>query len=316
MCIHPGRRSNSMELKDISKVLIVGAGTMGQQIAFQCAAHGYGVTICDVNASALAVGLHRLSAYADELVAGGYMDRQTAEKAVTQIAATTDETDAAHEADLLSESIPEDPALKRKVFARFNELCPSRTIFTTNTSMLIPSVIAESTGRPERFLAFHFHQPVWVGNVADIMPHPGTATEIVKLVRDFARSINQIPMVLRKENHGYVFNAMYGSLNCAAIALVANGVASVQDVDRAWMGIMKMPIGPLGMLDNVGLDTVLHISETSDVDCKDEQNRTNIEFLKKEYIDKGWLGTKTGRGFYTYPNPAYQDPDFLLVDEN
>lgn len=305
-----------MELKDIRKVLIVGSGTMGRQIAFQCAAHGFGVTLYDIDGAALDTSLKRLGAYADSLVNGGHLERRRAEQALAGIAATTDAAEAAREADLLNESIPEDPALKGKVFARFNELCPSRTIFTTNTSMLVPSVIAEATGRPERFLAFHFHQPVWVGNVADVMPHPGTAADVVTLVRDFARSINQIPMVLRKENHGYVFNAMYGPLNSAAIALVANGVASVHDVDRAWMGIMKMPVGPLGMLDNVGLDTVLHITESSNVARNDPQTRINAEFIKREYVDKGWLGTKSGRGFYSYPNSAYQDPDFLMGKES
>ncbi|HOE99639.1 MAG TPA: 3-hydroxyacyl-CoA dehydrogenase [Rectinema sp.] len=305
-----------MEMKDIKKVLIVGAGTMGQQIAFQCAAHGYKVILYDMNEAALVVAQQRLTAYANDLIAGGYLERAVAEKAFAQIATTTDEAEAAREADLLSESVPENPALKRKVFARFNDLCPSRTVFTTNTSMLLPSVIAEATGRPERFLAFHFHQPVWIGNVADVMPHPGTSAEVVKLVRDFACSINQIPMVLHKENHGYVFNAMYSSLNGAAIALVADGVASVHDVDRAWMAITKMPIGPLGMLDSVGLDTALHITESSNADHYDSRNYKNAEFLKKEYVDKGWLGVKTGRGFYTYPNPAYQDPDFLKGKEN
>lgn len=305
-----------MELNEIKKVLIVGSGTMGRQIAFQCAAHSYGVTLYDIDGAALDTSLKRLGAYADSLVNGGHLERRRAEIALAGIAATTDAVEAAKEADLLNESIPEDPALKGKVFARFNELCPSRTIFTTNTSMLVPSVIAEATGRPERFLAFHFHQPVWVGNVADVMPHPGTAADVVTLVRDFARSINQIPMVLRKENHGYVFNAMYGPLNSAAIALVANGVASVHDVDRAWMGIMKMPVGPLGMLDNVGLDTVLHITESSNVARNDPQTRINGEFIKREYVDKGWLGTKSGRGFYSYPNPAYQDPDFLMGKES
>lgn len=113
----------------------------------------------------------------------------------------------------------------------------------------------------------------------------------VTLVRDFARSINQIPMVLRKENHGYLFNAMYSPLNAAAIALVANGVALVHDV---------------------GLVTALHIAESSNVTGDDLQNRKNAEFLKREYADKGWLGVRTGRGFYTYPNPAYRDPDFLM----
>ncbi|HOP41819.1 MAG TPA: 3-hydroxyacyl-CoA dehydrogenase [Geobacteraceae bacterium] len=304
-----------MELQEIKKVLIVGGGTMGQQIAFQCAAHGYGVSFYDIDEGALEKALERLSAYADNLVTGGYLERQTAEKALAGIAVTTDAMEAAKDTDLLSESVPEDQALKGKVFARFNELCPARTIFTTNTSMLVPSVIAGATGRPERFLAFHFHQPVWIGNVADIMPHPGTSAEVVTLVRDFARSINQIPLVLRKENHGYVFNAMYSPLNFAAITLLANGVASVHDVDRAWMGIMKMSIGPLGMLDNVGLDTALHVAESSKVTRNDPQTRINAEFLKKEYVDRGWLGVKTGQGFYTYPNPAYQDPDFLKGKE-
>jgi 3-hydroxybutyryl-CoA dehydrogenase len=89
----------------------------------------------------------------------------------------------------------------------------------------------------------------------------------------------------------------------------------VHDVDRAWMGIMKMSVGPLGMLDAVGLDTALHISESSNVARDDPQIRKNAEFIKREYVDKGWLGVKTGRGFYTYPNPAYQDPDFLKGKE-
>jgi 3-hydroxybutyryl-CoA dehydrogenase len=305
-----------MELKDIKKVLIVGGGTMGQQIAFQCAAHGYRVCLYDIDGGALEKALERLSAYAGNLVTGGHLERRTAEKALAGIAATTDAAEAARDTYLLSESVPEDPTLKGKVFARFNELCPARAIFTTNTSLLVPSVIAEATGRPERFLAFHFHQPAWIGNVADIMPHPGTSAEVVTLVRDFARSINQIPMVLRKENHGYVFNAMYSPLNAAAIALVANGVASVHDVDRAWMGIMKMPIGPLGMLDGVGLDTALHITESSDIARTDPQALKNAEFIKREYVDKGWLGVKTGRGFYTYPNPEYQDPAFLKGTES
>jgi 3-hydroxybutyryl-CoA dehydrogenase len=305
-----------MERKDIKKVLIVGSGTMGQQIAFQCAAHGYGVTLYDIDEAALEKATKRLAAYAENLITGGHLQRQTAEKTLAGIATTTDAVEAAGDADLISESVPEDPVLKGKVFAQFNQLCPGRTIFTTNTSLLLPSLFAEATGRPDRFLAFHFHQPTWVANVADIMPHPGTLADVVTLVRDFAVSINQIPMVLRKENHGYVFNAMGSPLNAAAIALVANGVASVHDVDRAWMGIMKMPVGPLGMLDDVGLDTAWHISQSAAATSDDPQILKNAEFLKKEYLDKGWLGTKSGRGFYSYPNPEYQDPDFLRGKES
>ncbi len=300
-----------MELKDIGKILMVGAGTMGQQIAFQCAAHGYDVSLYDVDESVLESARQRISEYAEFLVGGGHLDRQTAIIGLGKIKTTASAAEAALDADLLIEAVPEDPVLKGKVFAQFNELCSARTIFTTNTSLLVPSLIAGFTGRPDRFLAFHFHQPVWIGNVADVMPHPGTSAEIVALVREFAKSINQVPMVLKKENYGYVFNAMYSALTGAAITLAANDVASVEDIDRAWMGVMKTPVGPLGTLDVVGLDTAWHITEYFANALKDPQTRKNADFLKREYVDKGWLGLKSGRGFYAYPDPAYQSTTFI-----
>lgn len=300
-----------MQLTEIKNVLIVGGGTMGQQIAFQCAAHGYTVTIYEVARETLESAPRRLEEYAAQLAAAGHLGQDAARAAFAHITYTADSQQAAVEADLLSESIPEDPVLKAEVFAQFNQLCPARTIFTTNTSSLVPSLFAEATGRPDRFAALHFHQPVWVSNVADVMPHPGTVSQVVTLLRDFARSINQIPLVLSKENYGYVFNSMYSSLNSAAITLAANAVASIEDIDRSWMAIMKMGIGPLGMLDVVGLDTVWHITEYWANVTQDPQTRKNADFIKKEYLDKGWLGVKSGRGFYTYPGPAYQARDFL-----
>jgi len=299
-----------MKLMDIKKVLVVGGGTMGQQIAFQCAAHGYAVIIFDLTDKILKRARLRINSYADYLMAEGRLDEKTAGRALGNITATVDAERAAG-VDLLMESVPEDPALKGDVFARFNKLCPERTIFTTNSSLLVPSQMAGATGRPDRFLALHFHQPVWVGNLADVMPHDGTAAEVLALVRDFARSINQIPLVLKKENYGYVFNAMYSGLNSAAITLAANGIADVEDIDRAWMVVMKMSVGPLGMLDMVGLDTVWHVTEYWANTIGDPQTIKNARYLKREYLDKGWLGVKSGRGFYTYPHPVYQDPEFL-----
>jgi len=300
-----------MLLTDIKKVLVLGAGTMGQQIGFQCAAQGYSVILYDVASEALARAPLQLAEYAGHLVAAGHLSQAAAASALGQIIYTGNAAQSAAEADLVSESIPEDLALKSKVFAQFNQLCPPCTIFTTNTSSLVPSLFADATGRPELFAALHFHQPVWTANVADIMPHPGTSPQVVAVLREFARSINQVPLVLSKENYGYVFNAMYSSLNSAAMTLAANGVASIEDIDRSWMVVMKMGVGPLGMLDMVGLDTVWHITEYWANATKDPQTRKNADFLKRDYIDKGWLGVKSGRGFYTYPDPAFQSPDFL-----
>jgi 3-hydroxybutyryl-CoA dehydrogenase len=299
-----------MEIEDVTRVAIVGAGTMGQQIAFQCAGHGYEVVVYDIDQSALEGALKRIEAYAGEMEAGGAITSELRVSSLARIALTTDVQTAAQDADLLSEAVPEDPDLKGRVLAEFNAACPPRTIFMTNTSTLLPSQFAEASGRGERLLALHFHIPVWINNLADVMPHSGTAPEVTQLVLAFARRIGQVPIELHQEHNGYVFNSMYSALNTAAIALAQQGVASIEDIDRSWMHITKAPVGPLGALDAVGLDTVWTMTDYWARRLGDGQLRANAAFLK-EYIDRGDLGVKTGRGFYTYPDPAYARPGFI-----
>ena len=301
-----------MSIQDVRRVLIVGSGTMGLQIGLQCATHDCHVVLYDVDPAALATGMTRIRGYADEQVAAGLIDAGARERALAIITTTTDPAAAAADADLLSESVPEDPALKGRVLGQFDSLCPPRTIFTTNTSSLLPSTFAAAAGRPDRFAALHFHQPVWQSNVVDVMPLPGTAPETTELLWAFARRIGQVPILVRKESPGYVFNAMYNALNREAITLAANGVASVEDVDRAWMGIMKMPIGPFGMLDGVGIDTVWHITDYWAGRTGDAQLQRNAAFLRG-YIDRGCVGVKSGEGFYRYPGPAWATPGFVAA---
>jgi 3-hydroxybutyryl-CoA dehydrogenase len=299
-----------MRIEDVRRVAIVGAGTMGQQIGFQCAGHGYDVVVYDTDPKALEAAVVRIDAYADELEAGGVITSELRASSQARLTLTSDLPTAARDADLLSEAIPEDPDLKGRVLAEFNAACPPRTIFMTNTSTLLPSQFAKQSGRGDRVLALHFHLPVWVNNLADVMPHPGTALEVTQLVVAFARRLVQVPIELRREHNGYVFNSMYGALNTAAIALAEQGVASIEDIDRSWMHITKAPVGPLGALDAVGLDTVWTITEYWAGRLGDQQLRANAKFLKA-YVDRGDLGVKSGRGFYTYPNPAYAQPGFI-----
>jgi 3-hydroxybutyryl-CoA dehydrogenase len=299
-----------MDIDDVRRVLVVGCGTMGLQVGLQCATHGCDVAMYDLEPVALEAGERRLRGYAEELVAAGRIGSTTRDRARGRISWTSDPATAAAGADILSESVPEDPALKGRVLGQFGRLCPPRTIFTTNTSTLLPSTYAAATGRPDRFAALHFHQPVWQSNVVDVMPLPGTAPETTELLWAFARKIGQIPILVRKESPGYVFNAMYNAINREAITLAANGIASVEDVDRAWIGIFKMPIGPFGMLDGVGLDTVWHITDHWAGVTGNPQLRRNAAFLK-EYVDRGCLGTKSGEGFYRYPDPAFARPGFV-----
>jgi len=299
-----------MNIEDIQRVLVVGAGTMGQQIALQCATHGYTVNLYDIAQPALEAAMTQMKAYASQFETKGCLTSDQVNDTLNRIFTTNDPVEAAIEADLISESVPEDPQLKGEVFAQFHNLCPPRTIFTTNTSTLVPSMFAEATGRPAQFVALHFHQPVWIANVVDIMAHPKTSQETVALIYAFAKRIGQIPIVLKKESPSYVFNAMLGAFCGEAINLALQGVVSVEDIDRAWMGIMKMPIGPFGILDAIGLDLVWNVSSYWATALDDPKMQTNANFLK-EYVDKGHLGVKSRKGFYTYPEPAFQQSGFV-----
>jgi 3-hydroxybutyryl-CoA dehydrogenase len=304
-----------MQIDDVRRVAVLGAGTMGQQIAFQCAGHGYDVVLYDVDPAALEAAGARIDAYADGLEAGGVIGSEVRASARERITLTTDASTAAEAADLLSEAVPEDPDLKGRVLAEFDAACPDRTIFMTNTSTLVPSQFAQASGRPDRLLALHFHLPVWINNLVDVMPHAGTAPEATELVVAFARRIGQVPIELRREWGGYVFNSMYTALNRAAITLAQQEVASIEDIDRAWMHVTKAPVGPLGALDAVGLDTVWTITDYWARQLGDEQLKANATFLKA-YVDRGDLGVKSGRGFYAYPDPAYAHPGFIRTPEN
>jgi 3-hydroxybutyryl-CoA dehydrogenase len=293
------------------RVLVVGAGTMGQQIALQCAMHGCHVKLYDIAAHMLGVATDRVKQYTVELITKGQLTQEEANGLLTRIRTTDNPREAGADVDLLSESVPEDRKIKARVFAQYNQLCPSYTIFTTNTSTFIPSQIAKATGRPTQFAAFHFHLPVWDANIVDIMPHPGTSQETTRWLHDFARSIGQIPILIRKENHAYIFNCTLHGMLRPALVLAANGVASVGDIDRAWMGVTKMPIGPFGLLDLIGIDLVYHIVRRQ---VKwiffMPQARRLMSFLQR-YVNQGHLGIKSGKGFYTYPNPAFRQSGFI-----
>jgi 3-hydroxybutyryl-CoA dehydrogenase len=295
---------------EVRHVLVVGAGTMGQQIGFQCAGHGVDVVLYDVAPAALESAPERIAAYAEGLIAGGVITAELRDAALARITMTSDPSVAAADVDLLSEAIPEDPKLKGRVLAEFDALCPPRTIFATNTSTLLPSQFAAATGRPDHVIALHFHLPVWTANLADVMPHEGTAREVTDLVLAFARRIGQVPIELRREHNGYVFNAMYNAVNREAITMAEQGVASIEDIDRAWMLVTKWPHGPFGVLDVIGLDTAWQITDYWARELRsDVQLRRNANFLKP-YLDRGELGLKSGKGFYSYPDPAFARPGF------
>ena len=298
-----------MKIDDVKRVLAIGAGTMGHQIGFLCAMHGYEVVIYDVAPKILEKAGRRVDRLADRMISCGRLAAAERSAVLGRITFTHDAEAAAVEVDIVTESVPEDPDLKGSILGQFDRLCPQRTIFTTNTSSLVPSMFAAATGRPERFLAFHFHD-ILLTDVVDIMPHPGTSPEAIELIRDFAERIGQTVILLEKENFGYVFNAMLSDLFKSALTLESNRVAAVEDIDRAWMGVLQVPVGPFGMMDSIGLDTVWKVNDYWAKATGDAQLAANAAFLKG-HIDDGRLGRKSGAGFYSYPDPAFQQHGFL-----
>ena len=253
--------TGAMQIDDVRRVAIVGAGTMGQQIAFQCAGHGYDVVIYDVEPAALEAAAARIEAYAGGLEAGGRITSELRASAHARITLTSDLEEAARDADLLSEAVPEDPELKGRVLAEVGRRMPGADDLHDEHLDAASLAVRQRVKPAQRVVALHFHLPVWINNLADVMPHPGTAPEVTQLVLAFARRIGQVPIELHREHNGYVFNSMYGALNTAAITLAQQGVALIEDIDRSWMHVTKAPVGRLGALDAEGLDTVWSITD-------------------------------------------------------
>ncbi len=296
---------------EIKNVLIVGTGTLGSQIGFQCAMHGFRTTMYDMKAESLEAAKQRHQQIGEAVKADiGKTDAEVA-AAHANLSYTTDLEAAASDCDLVSESVPEDPEIKRGVFAQLHAVCQEHTIFTSNSSTLLPSEIADGTGRPERFLALHFANQIWVANIGEVMKHPGTDPAVFERVVKFAAEIGMVPIKIEKEWSGYVLNALLVPLLGAAQTLLAHGIATVEDVDRTWMISTGAPMGPCATLDIVGLQTAFAISDHWAQKTGDKQMRMNADFLKANYLDHGKLGVNTGEGFYTYPDPAYRRPDFL-----
>lgn len=174
----------------------------------------------------------------------------------------------------------------------------------------MPSILSAATGRPSSFAAMHFNPYVWDTGIVEIMPHRGTSETTVSFLEDFARQISQYPIVLKAESPGYISNALLNAINNASLSLISNGVATAQDIDRVWMNISKMSMGPFGSLDFIGLDIAYQVTQYWATIIGSPTIQANARLLKG-FVDKGHLGTKTGQGFYTYPDPEYKRKGFL-----
>jgi 3-hydroxyacyl-CoA dehydrogenase len=295
----------------IRRVTVAGAGILGTQIAFQAAVHGFDLCVYDINDSAIGAGRRRLeslkASYDEDRVAS---PEQTA-VALARTRLTTSLTDALADADLLIEAIPERLDIKRSFYTQLQNVAPTTTIFASNSSTMLPSQLADYTGRPERFLHLHFATPVWRHNIAEIMAHPRTDPAVFEALITFSKQMGMVPIPLTKEQPGYIFNALLVPFLLAALELLVDGVADHQLIDKTWMIAKDAKIGPFGSIDQIGLTTAYNITRNIAEQNDGARAARVAAYLKERFIDTGKLGVDAGEGFYTYPNPAYLRPDFL-----
>ncbi|MBH0053462.1 MULTISPECIES: 3-hydroxyacyl-CoA dehydrogenase [unclassified Salinibacterium] len=284
-------------MTNIQRVTVLGTGVLGSQIAYQTAFSGFEVVAYDINDEVLEKARTRFDGLASTYVAdsvAGAADGK-AQEALGRVRFSSDLADAVKDADLVIEAIPEILDLKKTTYAELGKLAPAHTIFATNSSTLLPSDIKDSTGRPDKFLALHFANQIWKFNTAEIMGTADTDPAVFDSVVEFASAIGMVPIPIHKEKAGYVLNSLLVPFLNAAAELAADGYAEPADVDNTWRIATGAPMGPFQIFDVIGLTTPYNVMSHGDDNAK-----RFAEWLKTEYIDKGYLGIATGRGFYTY----------------
>ena len=295
----------------IKNVTIAGAGILGSQIAWQTAFHGFNVTVYD----AFEKGLETCKIFHQQYAELFKNQRGATDNEIQQTFArlnyTTNLAESVKDCDLVSESVPETIEIKKSFYNDLAKVAPEKTIFTTNSSSMIPSQFVNETSRPKQFLALHFANGIWDANVGEVMGHPTTDKAIYNQVVEFAKAIGMVPIIIKKEQPGYVLNSLLIPLLASATGLLAKGVSDPQSIDKTWMISTGVRRGPFAIMDMIGLETVYHVFAGLGQQPEHKVMTDLAVFIKTNYIVKGNLGVKSGQGFYSYPNPKYQDENFL-----
>jgi 3-hydroxybutyryl-CoA dehydrogenase len=293
----------------IKKVAIIGTGTLGTQIAVQAACYGYDVKAYDQDPESFQKTLQKIRGVIKMRGKGPTLPMEEWEKGAQKVKLARDLAGAVEEADLIIEVVLENLELKRKVFAQIDSLAPQGAILATNSSSIPISKIESATKRPQKCLNMHFYMPASSMNMVDIMGGTKTTTDTIAAGQQFIRSIGCIPLTVKKEILGFCFNSVWRVVKRHTLYMWAGGYVDFRDIDRAWMIFTGMSQGPFGLMDTVGLDVVYDIEMVYYNESKDPKDHPPAAL--KAMIERKELGVKTGKGFYTYPDPEYARPDFL-----
>lgn len=294
---------------NFKNVTVAGSGVLGYQIAFQTAFHGFKVSVYDINDDVLAKAKAKFfelsECYKHDLNA----TQEQLDNTFNNLSYCSNLAEAVKDADLVIEAVPEDVGIKTEFYKQLSQVAPEKTVFATNTSTMLPSQFKDLTGRPEKFVALHFANKIWVNNMAEIMGHAETDKKVFDDLVEFAKAISMLALPIYKEQPGHLLNSMLVPFLISATELWVKEVSDPEMIDKAWMKSFGSPLGPFAILDIIGINTVYNVAKLN-VDTNPNMAPL-LEKLDAEFIRPGYLGMFSGKGFYNYPNPAYESANFL-----
>lgn len=286
-----------MKVEDVKKICVMGAGLMGNGIAQTCAQAGFEVAMRDIEDRFVENGMNTIKKNLSRGVSKGKISQEKMNEIVGRIRGTTDLKAAAFNADVVIEAIIENRDLKRKVFAELDEICKPECIFASNTSSISITDMASATKRPEKFIGMHFFNPVPVMRLVEIIKGYDTSEETYKFIDELSKKLGK-ETVLVNEAPGFAVNRLLLPFLLEAIFTIQEGVTTVEDLDKAITLGLNHPMGPLTLLDFVGLDTALFIADYMYSEFQDSKYRAPT--LLRKMVRAGHFGRKTGKGFYDY----------------
>ncbi len=295
--------------KPFERLAVVGTGILGTQIAMVSAYAGYKVSVYDTREGAFDETYAKLYADLKAKVANPFIPWDQWQECKNSIRFTTSLSNALKDVDFVVESVTEDLKIKQEVFRQLGENAPAKAIFATNSSSVPVSRMEDSSGRPERCINIHFYLPLQGMGMADLMGGTKTLPEVMQRGEEWIRSLGFVPLRVKKEILGFCFNSVWRAIKKQSLYMWANDFVDFRDIDRAWRIFTGMKVGPFALMDAIGLDTVSNIEMVYYNDSKDPRDKPPDKL--KDKVTKGELGVKTGRGFYTYPDPEFLDADFL-----
>jgi len=282
---------------EIKNVLVVGAGTMGGGIAQLCAQKGINAVITDVSQELADKGKARIKKGLAKRVEKGKITEADKQDVLSRIS-TAGDLSPAKEADIIIESAVEDLEIKKKIFAQLDKIAKPGVILATNTTSLSISAMAEETGRPDKVVQMHFFNPPVIMKLVEIMPGKNTSPETLKAAEAFALRLGKDPVVCKNEAPAGIVSRCLGQLLNEATWMVASGVADPEDIDKAMKLGANHPMGPLQLIDFIGLD--VHRAKMQTLRTVLDDPRYQHPELIDRMIEEGKLGRKVGKGFYDY----------------